>query len=369
MSQSFEPSTISFALFTPTLGAGGIQRVYINLGKALAAKGYNVVYIVSRAEGAFVEEVVASQMKLVDLNVSNLRYALSALKTYLKTNKVDYILSGPPYATFLSIIAVRLGRTSTRVLAAIHAYIDEEARNEGILGKMMPRLIRLFYPKSYKMLAVTRDIKRYMAEQFRLNPGNIEVIYNLVIADDFYDKANEVSEYKLPDNNPYIMAIGRLVKVKDYGTLIKAFKNVADAHNDTTLVIVGEGQESDNLTSLAAQYGIADKVIFTGMMNNPYPLLKKAALLVSSSTSESLGSTLVEALALQVPVVATATEGAKDVLMDGKYGKLVPIGDSDQLGAAIKQQLEEGAVFNNERWKDFSSEGIIEQYRNIFTAG
>jgi glycosyltransferase involved in cell wall biosynthesis len=129
------------------------------------------------------------------------------------------------------------------------------------------------------------------------------------------------------------------VPQKDFTTLLDA---VAQAGRSTRLqlVILGEGPERSRLEDHAVSLGIAERVQFPGFLANPYPVLARARVFVSSSRFEGFGIAIVEAMTLRVPVVATdCRSGPAEILGHGSFGRLVPVGDSAALAAAIGAAL------------------------------
>ena len=105
-------------------------------------------------------------------------------------------------------------------------------------------------------------------------------------------------------------------------------------------MILGEGPERLRLESLVAELGLGDRVALPGFGPNPYAYMARAALVVLSSISEALPTTLIEAMALGTPVVATDCKyGPREILQDGRYGPLVPVGDPAALAEAISAAL------------------------------
>jgi glycosyltransferase involved in cell wall biosynthesis len=135
------------------------------------------------------------------------------------------------------------------------------------------------------------------------------------------------------------MGVGRLTRQKDFPTLIRAFAAVRKVR-DCRLVILGEGKDRPALEALAKEMGVGGDVDLPGFVENPYAHMSRASLFVLSSAWEGSPNVLTEALALGLPAVATdCPSGPREILEDGRYGPLVPVGDADALAGAILKTL------------------------------
>jgi glycosyltransferase involved in cell wall biosynthesis len=120
--------------------------------------------------------------------------------------------------------------------------------------------------------------------------------------------------------------------------LIRAFARLE--REDLRLEIAGEGPLHGPLQRPIDDLGLARRVTLTGFVADPFAMLGRASLAVSSSRYEGFGNAIVEALACGTPVVATDCPfGPREILADGRYGALVPTGDPDALADAIVQAL------------------------------
>jgi glycosyltransferase involved in cell wall biosynthesis len=166
---------------------------------------------------------------------------------------------------------------------------------------------------------------------------------------------------------PVILSAGRLVKEKDYETLIRAFAMVRKKR-PARLAILGEGAERNSLLELTERLGIKEDVALLGFKTNPYVYMARATVFVLSSTVEGLPNVIVEAMAVGTPIVSTdCKSGPREILDDGKYGILVPVGDADALAKAIEKQLDEPTdkELLLKRSEDFSLEKVIDQFLEI----
>jgi glycosyltransferase involved in cell wall biosynthesis len=136
------------------------------------------------------------------------------------------------------------------------------------------------------------------------------------------------------------VSVGRLVPVKDPRTLLKAFA-LLRARRAARLALVGDGEMRAELGELAAELGIADDVAFVGFQDNPIRFIARAAALVVTSRHEGFGNVIVEALAAGTPVVSTdCPYGPAEILEDGRYGRLAPIGDAEAIASAMEEVLD-----------------------------
>jgi glycosyltransferase involved in cell wall biosynthesis len=139
---------------------------------------------------------------------------------------------------------------------------------------------------------------------------------------------------------PVIVSVGRLVRAKNFGLLLRAFA-LLPARLDARLMICGDGSQHERLVALAARLGVADRVELLGHQPNPFRYVAAADLFVCSSVFEGANNALIEAIALGVPSVSTdCPSGARDILDDGRLGPLVPVDDERGLAEAMKSVLE-----------------------------
>ena len=153
-----------------------------------------------------------------------------------------------------------------------------------------------------------------------------------------------------PCDAPYIVSVARLDELqKDHRTLLLAYVTlVRTAQIDEHLVIVGDGASRGELEALARECGIEARVHFTGHRDNPHALVAGARLQVLSSRTEGMPMVLLEALALGKPVVSSnCPTGPREILGDGRFGILFPVGSVDALADAMRRVLSDEALRTN----------------------
>jgi glycosyltransferase involved in cell wall biosynthesis len=235
-------------------------------------------------------------------------------------------------------------------------------------------LIRFIYPRASQVIAVSDGVAAKLARNYAVGTSRLEVIPNPVDISRIEADAREKARVEV--QGPYILAVGRLVAVKNYALLIRAF---ARADISTKLVIAGDGPERVKLESLAADLDIADRVILPGWVRNPYPLIAGASLFALSSNVEGFPNALVEALALGIPVVATnCSDGPAEILASKpidqvsgvaleRFGILTPVGDEQALTQALELGLDDEVgrrlrASGRERAHDYAAPAIAACY-------
>lgn len=203
--------------------------------------------------------------------------------------------------------------------------------------------------------------------KFAAIPRNkITVIPNPVDFQILKQLASEPPKHKWfnPGEPPVVVGLGELGGSKDYETLIKAFSKVRHKRF-LRLFIMGRGKNKRNLEKLSSDLGVTKDIEFFGFVKNPFPYLSRASLFVHSSRYEGFGMALLEALALGVPVVATDCPfGPRDILQNGLYGALVPIGDSETMAKHMALILDTPPApsFLVQAAQPYSLENVTEQY-------
>jgi len=241
-------------------------------------------------------------------------------------------------------------------------------------GIIRPYMVRRFYPWADALVAVSQGVAEDLANITRLPITDIRVIYNPVVMPDFHEKAKEPVDHPwfAQGQPPVLLGAGRLVKQKDFPTLIRAFALVRQ-RRPARLIILGEEDKRDpsikpQIEALVRELGLAGEVALPGFVDNPYAYMAKAAVFVLSSIYEGFGNVVAEAMAAGTAVVSTNCEsGPMEILEGGKYGRLVPVGDVEALADAILATLYKPTdpEVLQRRVGAFSVERVVEQYMEV----
>ena len=343
----------------------------LNLAHGIAESGYAVDLVLAQAEGAFLTEV-RKPVQVVDLKASRALTSLPALVKYLRREQPGAMLSILGYVNVIALLAWRLAGVRTRLFVNEQNTASIEASNASKWkNRMTPWLIKRLYPWANGILAVSQGVRDDLSQLTGIPSERIKVIFNpSVVGAEVREKARAPLDHPWfgPGRPPVLVAAGRLQIQKDYPTLIHAFAQVRKTRA-VRLVILGEGPKRSMLESLVEKLGLEQDVSLPGFVMNPYAYMAQAALFVLSSRWEGLPTVLIEALCCGTPVVSTdCPSGPREILKDGQYGRLVPVGDANALARAIEESLEGNSTSPPaESWRPYELESVVSQYPNLLT--
>lgn len=226
--------------------------------------------------------------------------------------------------------------------SVISARINTSARLQAKQNMAMQMGIKWAYPRASKVIAVSEDVASDLRENFGVKPARVVTIPNPVDVEAIRRQGRAAHAVQI--EQPYIVAVGRLVPIKNFALLMRG---VAISRLPHKVVILGEGPERDALMHVAAEAGLSERVFLPGRLPNPFAVMANAEIFALSSNAEGFPNALVEAMALGVPVVATdCPSGPSEILADARrgeinsatlaaYGVLTPPGDAGQFAAAL----------------------------------
>lgn len=358
-------SSKHIAIFVPSLRGGGAERVMLTVANALAERGHKVDLILATLEGPYLEEI-SENVRLIDLSAPRVMRSLFPLYRYLRRNKPDAMLSALNYANIIAILAWKMSRVSTRLAVSERNSLTMLARRP--IGKITRYLMRCLYPKADTIICVSKGIEAEIQKLIGARSTKTITIYNPVDFEDIKEKMIVPLDHSWITNKtaPVIVAAGRLTEAKDYPTLLRAFSQLCK-ERDARLVILGQGEDCGNLNTLAQELDVARYVDFVGFQNNPFPWMAGCDLFVMSSAWEGFPNVLIQAMACGAPVVSTnCPTGPNEILEDGKWGRLVPVGDPRALSIAMAAALDEESTPNTRaRVREFRSDFIVDSYEAI----
>lgn len=189
-----------------------------------------------------------------------------------------------------------------------------------------------------KLIAVSEFTKRDWHENYQVPLEKVRVIHNgLDMATNRRRLSAESARSRLglPMNGLLVGCVGRLNSHKGFDYAIEAFVKVVQEFPDAKLVVAGEGDEFKNLQRLAVELGVSESVLLVGHQKSMSEYYDSFDIVLIPSLSEAFGFVAIEAMFRELPVVATAVGGLKEVVVCGSTGFLVEPKNTEEMAAAI----------------------------------
>jgi sugar transferase (PEP-CTERM/EpsH1 system associated) len=357
------------------LGMGGTEHGVLKLIRGLGAEEFE--HRICAVRG--VDANFAKQMNVSSLACAagkpkpGFQFPLFRLARIMKDFQ-PHIVHTRNFGSIEAIPAARLARIPITIHSE-HGYEIEILR-----GLPLRRRIacRAFYAMADVVFAVTGDLRSYHSTQSWLPADKFRVIYNGVDTERFNPDPERGlrirSELGIPSERFLIGSVGRLVPIKDHGTLLAAAERLAQQGRDVHALIVGSGPELKKLQTLAAaSSALAGRTTFPGASDRVPELLNAMDAFVLPSICEGMSNTILEAMASGLPVMATRAGGNPELIDEGSNGCLFPPRDAGELARHLSQLIDEPVQRRKfaveARWRaveQFSLSGMIQRYRSLY---
>lgn len=326
-------------IYLPTLRVGGAEIVMSRIARGLQRQGYELSFIIDRHMD---KELLTPGLPVHALGVNRVARALWPLMRLLYRRQFDIVITATPYNSVMALLANMLVRYRTQVIVTEHCPVSLLTEGSGPRNTVLRWLIRRFYPKASRLVAVSQGVKQDLQNAFGIAPHQVTVISNPVLDDNAGVQVTEPvsGEWFERQDLKVILAVGRLSQEKDFATLMRAFSRVYAKDDSARLLILGEGEDRATLEALARELGIKDKVALPGNVRNPYAFMANCQVFVSSSRYEGFGNVLIEAMFAGAPVITTdCPVGPREITDNGRWGILVPPGDDARMAEEISRVL------------------------------
>lgn len=405
------PERLHLGLVLSGLGGGGAERATLSLAAALLDRGHRVDLLLLRCTGAYRSAIPdglrlyyprrpdsdraiprACRARGVETRslavnpVATVRLWLalrraypalgvrpgnaldaSVIARYVREARPRLLLSAVPRADAAVLYGRVAGALAVPAAVAVH--------NNVRMGYAPLRRVRALYPRADALVAVSRGVADELAGELGLAAGRVHAIPNPVPLAEIarLSVAEAPHPWFREGEPPVVLAPMRESPQKDPGTLIEAFARVR-GERPARLAFKGAFSKPyrAELLALAARAGVAEDTAFLEFDENPWPCMRRAAVVALSSHWEGLPMTLIEAMACGTPVVSTdAPHGPREILGDGRWGALVPVGDAAALARALEETLDgkrPPAETLVRRAADFSPDRAADAYEDLFRA-
>lgn len=363
----------AISVFLPSLQGGGAERAAINLANYWASNGYAVEFVLMERRGEFLD-AVSPAIAISSLECNRFRRLPGALIAYLRRRRPDVTLAFMWPLTSITVMAWWLaGRPGQLFLSEQVGLTDHVQRDLRTPLRVVSSILKFSHRRASGVMACSRGAADDLANLSGMRPEMVNVIYNPVVEDtppriDFLPDASRREQLWQGQFRTHLVTVGTLKPQKNHRLLLQAFAKLAIELN-AALVILGEGGLRAMLEQDVQDLGLQGRVVMPGFHADPTPWYQAADLFVLSSDFEGFANVVAEALACGTPVVSTdCPHGPAEILEQGRYGELVPVGDADALAAGIRRSAirpwDREAL--QRRALDFSIPRQAEAYLDLF---
>ncbi len=356
------------------------ERMFFRIADHLTGRGADVEFLAAGPEVALVaapeaagklHNISSLPNHVFGLSVPHGLRLLSAIRPlarYIRDRSPDILFTTSVPPNLVGLLAQARSERKVRIVLRQSNTIGRRGGEfAGIDRRWRDILIPRYYPRADCVIANSDGVARNLAT-LGVPESRIAAIPNGI------DCAWIARQAELPARLPRgapgmktIIAIGRLVAQKDHATLIRAVAAMGGTVG-CRLVILGSGPERSALRALAGNLGLGERVHLAGYQANPYAYLAQSDLFVLSSRHEGMPNALLEALACGLPVVSTdCPSGPREILADGAFGELVPVGDVAALAQAMTHALQAPPEPERQRRRAgaFDVEAIAARYADV----
>lgn len=350
-----------------SLKSGGAEKVLIEILNKLNYDKYLVDLLLINKVGEYMENIPN------DVEIFNLIDTYNRKPTIVDKIRFRLYYNNPKFINKLlkeryDIGIAFLEGDSTRILSRLNninykiAWVHTDVTRHCINSSYD------VYRNINKIICVSNNSKDRFLEKYNIDKNKLKVIYNPIDKDKIVELSNK---YNLQlDSKINIISVGRLVKEKGFDILIKAISELIKKKINVHLYIIGEGTERSNLEELIKNLNLESNITLVGFKKNPYPYIRCGDICVSSSLYEGFSLFLAEAMVLGKSIVSTETQGAIELLDNGKLGLLCKCNSVDSLVNKLELIINEKEPQNNNldsNISKFDINNVLDEIENLIS--
>lgn len=297
--------------------------------------------VVCRTNSSFAAYCQQQNIPFLSLPLRNSMDVYSAFKLwqFCRSHKADLLHVHSSRGHAIAYLSLLLGNKKPMILTRRVAFF---IRNKGL------NIIRYNSAAFKKIICVSKAVAASTAPVVR-DKKKLEVVYSGIDLSRFSATEPASSSslrtlLQLPAATPLVGTVAALTEEKDITTFLNAAAEIAKAQPEVHFVLVGDGPELSMLEQLATELAIRERVHFLGRRNDIPQLLPQFSLFLFTSRMEGLGTSVLDAFACRIPVVATAAGGIPEMVLHQHTGLLAPVGDAGALAQAAVKVLSDRSL-------------------------
>lgn len=330
---------MKISVVLPRYAITGVPLAQARFARALAARGHDVQLII----GYLDPEAVAPSIdgvRVVVWGQPAVRGMLWPLMKLLMFDRPDVVFSAEDHLNTITLLAAILTGSRAKISGSCRVTPFDTYSNVLFSKRwLLKQLSRLVMWRADALTCVSKDMVLQYRQTFR-DPPHV-CVYNIVEDQSAQQRMLETPDHPWTrdDGPPLVVAAGRLAPWKGFGDLIRALA-IVNRTRPARLLILGDGPLRSELQQLIDDLGIADRVEMPGYVENPLMYFRRAKVFALSSRVEGMPNVLIEAMMCGcTPVATDCPTGPREVLQEGRFGYLVPVGDPEAMAASILEAV------------------------------
>ena len=354
-----------------TLTTGGAEMVAARLSRSLRDE-YRFLFVCLDRIGELGEQLRREgfAVHVIDRRPGVDWRSTLRLGRFLRRERVD-VIHAHQYGPFFYSVSARLFHRRASLLFTEHGRFHPDCRS---LKRVAYN--RLFLERRDKIIGVGESVRQSLINVEGMPAGRVGVIYNGINLDEFAPVAgrNDVRQsLGISDDEFVIIQVARLDPIKDHATALSALDRLRIRHPRVRLLLVGDGPQESEIRKIIDQRQLQNHVIQLGLRSDVANLLNAADAGLLTSHSEGIPLSLIEAMAVGMPIVATAVGGVPEIVESDVTGFLTQTGDSQAIAGALSRLCEDPllckrmSVLGRRRAESvFSQTRMDEEYRAAY---
>lgn len=327
------------SIFLPSVHGGGAERAMLVFAENLLRRGFEVDLVLANLEGPWRDRLNPG-MRVVNLGQSRMLRAVPKLVSYLRSHKPLALYSTITHANIAAACAARLARIECPVVVRqSNAPMSEGRTSMG--SRIASRLIPHAYSLADGVIAVSQGVREELLVMRPTLAPRVRVVPTPVLTEDVRRLGAErpTHPWFADKDIPIVVSVGRLQPHKGMFDLVQAFAEVRK-RRAARLIILGEGADRARIEREVKRLGLEECVALPGFTHNPFSSMNHANVFVLASHYEGLPNVIIQAMAFGTPIVSTdCKSGPAEILENGRFGALVPVGAIQDLANAIERAL------------------------------
>ena len=354
--------------FMETVDFGGAETVFTNIIKNINKSKFCIKVVTERDHELFTDEIKAAVpydcfiktersavrdfWNKIVIKLSLVLSERNIRKYFIRGNYDVEVAFCEGYST--KIIG-NSGKRNCKKIAWVHTDVIKNPWSEKIFGSAEEE--KKCYEKFDAIVCVAETMKESFIKKYGM-AEKVHVLYNPLDFESIIEKSSENTDFKFGDGMRFVLA-GTFIKIKGFDRFVKVCKRLKDDGEHFSALIMGDGEEKENIKKIIAETNLGDTVKILDFQTNPYKYIAHSDVYVCSSYAEGYSTAVSESVALNVPVITTECSGMREIFGENECG-IICENSEDGLYNAMKKVLENPSLlekFSEEekiRSKDFS---------------